>query len=374
LPASEPAAEPAGQPSGVPVFRRLGPPRGWHWPGRWRPPGGWRPPGSWRRPGSWRPPGGWHPPPGRPDALDITWAALWLLGLACIVIYARWDAVPFHFVWITLLLLMFGLVMRHAHRRQAMDTERARVSEENARLLAAQRRFLQDASHQLRTPITIALGHAELLARELTDSRHGRDIHVVTGELTRLKSLAERLLLIATSENPEFLHPEPVALDAFAVEVLRRWRPTAQRRWQLGRLDATTVSADRERLGLAVDALLENAVQHTGSDDVIRLSVRRVRGSAHVIVEDCGCGIPCDELAYIFDRFRTGSSAGRPRGTGLGLALTRAIAHGHGGEVLVRSTPGSGSTFEFVLPAPTLDPAAASGIPAGVARATHAAT
>ena len=172
-------------------------------------------------------PGGWPPlhwPP-RPDALDAAWAALWLLGLACIVIYAQWQAVPFHLVWITLVLLMFGLVMRYAHRRQAADTERARVSEETARLLAAQRRFLQDASHQLRTPITIALGHAELLARELTDRDRSRDINVVVGELTRLKGLAERLLLIATSENPDFLRLEPVALDGFIMEVLRRWRP-----------------------------------------------------------------------------------------------------------------------------------------------------
>ena len=313
-------------------------------------------------------PGGWH---GRPDALDAAWVSLVLLGLACIVIYARWQAVPFHFVWITVALLMFGLVMRHAHRRQAADTERARVSEENARLLAAQRRFLQDASHQLKTPITIALGHAELLARGLTDPRHSRDIHVVVGELTRLKSLAERLLLIATSENPDFLRPEPVALDGFIMEVLRRWRPTAQRRWQLGRLDPVTVSADRERLGLAVDALLENAVQHTRSGAVIRLAVRRVRGSVRVIVEDSGSGIPQSELAYIFDRFRTGSA--KPRGTGLGLALTRAIAHGHGGEVLAHSTPGVGSKFEFVFPADSADSAeltdaaAANDVPAGVA-------
>ena len=307
---------------------------------------------------------------GRPDALDAAWIALCLLGLACIVIYARWQAVPFHFVWIALLLLMFGLVMRYAHRRQAADTERARVSEENARLLAAQRRFLQDASHQLKTPITIALGHAELLARELTDARHSRDVHVVVGELTRLKSLAERLLLIATSENSDFLRPEPVALDGFVMEVLRRWQPTAQRRWQLGRLDPVTVSADWERLGLAVDALLENAVQHTGSGDVIRLAVRRVGGSARVIVEDSGSGIPQAELAHIFDRFRTGS--GKPRGTGLGLALTRAIAHGHGGEVLAHSTPGAGSKFEIVLPANSADPvqlagpAAANDVPASV--------
>jgi signal transduction histidine kinase len=313
-------------------------------------------------------PGGWR---GRPDALDAAWVSLVLLGLACIVIYARWQAVPFHFVWITLLLLMFGLVMRYAHRRQAADTERARVSEENARLLAAQRRFLQDASHQLKTPITIALGHAELLAGSLTDPQHSRDVHVVVGELTRLKSLAEKLLLIATSENSDFLRPEPVALDGFIMEVLRRWRPTAERRWQLGRLDPVTVSADRERLGLAVDALLENAIQHTRSGDVIRLAVRRIRGSVRVIVADSGSGIPQSELAYIFDRFRTGS--GKPRGTGLGLALARAIAHGHGGEVLARSTPGAGATFEIVLPADPADSAQLTGatatndVPAGVA-------
>jgi signal transduction histidine kinase len=297
--------------------------------------------------------------PSRPDALEVAWAALCLLGLACIVIYAQWQAVPFHVVWIILVLLMFGLVMRYAHKRQAADTERARVSEENGRLLASQRRFLQDASHQLRTPITIALGHAELLARELTDRDRSRDVNVVVGELTRLKSLAERLLLIATSENPDFLRPEPVALDGFIMEVLRRWRPTAQRRWQLGRLDAATVSADRERLGLAVDALLENAVQHTGPGGLIRLSVRGGgrREHARVIVEDSGVGIPPAELAHIFDRFRSGSAAGGPRGTGLGLALTRAIAHGHGGEVLVRSTPGLGSKFEFVLPAHPASPA-----------------
>jgi signal transduction histidine kinase len=308
----------------------------------------------------------------RPDVLDLTWLLLWLLGLVCIVIYARWATVPFHYIWITLALLTFGVLMRQAHRRQAADTERARVSEENARLLAAQRRFLQDASHQLRTPITIALGHAELLARDLAGAEHGRDINLVVGELTRLKSLAERLLLIATSENPDFLRPEPVALDLFMMEVLRRWRPAAPRRWQLGRLDAATVSADLERLGLAVDALLENAVQHTLTDDVIRLSVRGGGRSAfsRVIVEDAGSGIARAELTYIFDRFRSGSTPDGTRGTGLGLALARAIAHGHGGEVLVRSEPGAGSTFELVLPAA----APPGGVPAESTTSAQAGT
>ena len=174
---------------------------------------------------------------------------------------------------VPLMAAMFGAMVWHARRKIAAEQESHRVGEENARLLATQRRFLQDASHQLRTPITIALGHAELLARGLADPQEGHDIQVVLGELNRLRRIAERLLVIAAAEGPEFLHPEPVALDSFTMEILRRWRPTADRRWQLGRLDQATVQADRERLGLAVDALLENAVRHTGSGDVIKLSV-----------------------------------------------------------------------------------------------------
>jgi signal transduction histidine kinase len=276
---------------------------------------------------------------------------------------------------VPLMAMMFWLMVWHAQRRLDADHERDVVSDENARLLATQRRFLQDASHQLRTPITIALGHAELLARELTDRTEHRDIQVVVGELSRLRRLGERLLVIAASEDPDFLRPEPVALDGFTMDVIRRWQPTADRKWQVGQLDAVTVEADRERLGLAVDALLENAVRHTGSGDMIQLSVLvNAPGlPVRMIVADTGEGIAPSELEHIFDRFRTGSPAGTTRagstasgstgdgstgtgtkGTGLGLALVRAVAHAHGGEVRVRSTPGVGTEFELVLPAPAL--------------------
>jgi signal transduction histidine kinase len=383
-------------------------------PGRldWRPPGLRRPPrlltDGWRHTGRLR---RW------PWWLDFSWLAFWLLGLAGIVIFAHWEAIPFHLIWIgfalfygfrvrraratawilaamiattlaaigldvwrhaqaagelaevPLMAALLWVMMWHAHRTMAADAERASVSEENARLLETQRRFLQDASHQLRTPITIALGHAELLARDLADRQGQRDIHVVVGELTRLKSLAERLLLIAASENPDFLHLEPVALDCFIMEVLRRWRPTAGRRWRLGRLDAITVIADRERLGLAIDAMLENAIQHTGPDDVIRLSVRLIDQAAHMIIEDTGAGIARAQLARIFDRFTTTPGAGGHRGTGLGLPLVRAIARGHGGEVRVRSSPGEGSKFELMLPvtAPSADGLVHLPMPAQVA-------
>lgn len=346
-----------------------------------------------------------------PGWLDLAWVGFSLLNLAAILIFAQWETIPFHFIWISVTLLygfriwpakptlwvlagvivttfaaigidvlrhaepaaelnevplmaaMFWAMVWHARRRLAADTGRARVSDENARLLATQRRFLQDASHQLRTPITIALGHAELLARELTGQEE-RDIHVVVGELTRLRSLGERLLIIAAAENPDFLHPEPVALDEFLAEAFGRWQPTAPRDWQLGQLAAATVQADRERLGLALDALLENAVQHTRPGALIRLSASSDTPAAfaRIVIEDGGTGIPQDELAHIFDRFRTGSRAGLPGGTGLGLALARSIARGHRGEVRVRSTLGAGSRFELMLPALT----AAGEVPAGV--------
>jgi signal transduction histidine kinase len=358
--------------------------------------------------------------PFRPGLLDAAWAVFSVTNLIAIFAFPGWETIPFHVIWIsfTLLygfrtwapkptLLVLGVVMAataggigldvargaepgaeltevplmaamflamvwHARRKLAAERESRLVGEENARLLATQRRFLQDASHQLRTPITIALGHAELLARGLADRdagdagrQAGHDIQVVLGELNRLRRIAERLLVIAAAEGPEFLHLEPVALDSFTMEILRRWRPTADRRWQLGRLDKATVQADRERLGLAVDALLENAVRHTDDGDVITLSVMaRGPGSpVRVIVTDGGQGIPPELLRHIFDRFRSGDS-GHPRGTGLGLALVRAVARAHGGDVLVRSRPGRGSEFELLLPAPSAPPAVPAVPPA----------
>ena len=295
----------------------------------------------------------------QPGWLDLTWVVLWVLGLAGIVLVEQWKVIPFYLIWILFALLiatMFWVVIGHRHRRLAANADRAGVSEENERLLATQREFLQDASHQLRTPITIALGHSELLARRLVAAQDKRDINVIVGELDRLRILSERLLLIATSANPDFLQPEPVALDQLTREVIRRWRPTADRRWQVGHLDQVIVHADQERFRLAVDALLENAVKHTAPGDLIRLSVRRDGDPefASLAIEDSGDGMARTELDGIFNRFTTGSGAGR-RGTGLGLALVRAVARGHGGEVRVQSAPGAGSTFELVLP--TLRPA-----------------
>jgi signal transduction histidine kinase len=331
--------------------------------------------------------------------LDIAWLGLLLLNVAAVAVWPARETIPFHVisicfallywlrVWsadpvpwglgivlittvtgialdvlhdagsveevtdIPLLATMFVAVVWHANRTVTADRERRLIGEKNARLLAAQRWFLQDASHHLRTPITIALTHAELLARELTGEQELRDIQLVIGEMTRLRRLSERLLVIAASEDPDFLRSEPVVLDEFVLETVERWRTTAQRCWKIGQLDAATVLADQERLGLAVDALLENAVKFTSADEDIELSV--VSDPAEGVrlrVSDTGSGIPAAELPHVFDRFRTGNGDRRTRGTGLGLALVRAVARAHGGSVTATSTLGQGSEFAILLP------------------------
>jgi signal transduction histidine kinase len=337
--------------------------------------------------------------------LDAAWLCLLTLNLVAIGLWPAWATVPFHLsaiafiglygfrIWptdpllwgfgivlittltgivvdvlievnvgpsqealdIPLLATMFVAVVWHANRRVSAEHERQLIGEKNARLLTAQRRFLQDASHHLRTPITIALTHAELLARGLTHGeQEQKDVQVVIAELGRLRRLSERLLVIAASEDPEFLRFEPVALDDFIMDVIERWRGAAQRGWKLGRLDAVTVLADEERLGLAVDALVENAVKYTSPEDVIELSVIVDRpGEAKVLVSDTGTGISSDELEHVFERFRRGSNVSGTRSTGLGLAVVRAVANAHGGSARARSRIGAGSEFEIALPSAT---------------------
>src|SRR5262249_60757165 len=105
------------------------------------------------------------------------------------------------------------------------------------------------------------------------------DIHVVIAEMGRLRRLSERLLVIAGSDDPGFLHPEPAALDEFAIETVQRWCPTAPRRWQLGPLDPVTVRADLERLRPPLGAPLENAGRHTPQDRALQLSLIRGPGA-----------------------------------------------------------------------------------------------
>jgi two-component system OmpR family sensor kinase len=290
----------------------------------------------------------------------LTWAAVTLAtgGIICVqVIKGQQDAD--YLAEVPLIALMFLVMVWHGRRRLAATQERLtameevqRISEENLRLLEQQRQFLQDASHELGTPITVALGHAELIEQAVTDQEVAADARVVTGELARLRRLTNRLLLLASAGSPGFLQVAPVATDALVLDALERWGHVP-RRWRLGEVTEATVPGDSDRLVVALDALLENAVAHTETGDGIEVSVRLDDGRAVIAVTDSGCGIPPADLEHIFGRF-THAEPYRSReagGFGLGLPIVQAIAEAHHGSVQVRSASDRGSTFEIVLPA-----------------------
>jgi signal transduction histidine kinase len=353
--------------------------------------------------------------------VDIAWAAFAVANLLAMRLLPSWQTVPFLAIWVSLTLiygfrlwrlqptiltlaavtlatggiigvqvlkgqqdadylaevpliaLMFLVMVWHGRRRQAAISERLaameelqRVSQENLRLLEQQRQFLQDASHELGTPITVALGHAELIERAAADQAVAADARVVAGELARLRRLTNRLLLLASAGNPDFLQRAPVAVDSVVLDALDRWGPVP-RRWRLGEVAEATVLADLDRLVVALDALLENAVAHTGEGDLIEIGVRLEDGYAVFTVTDSGCGIPEGELSRIFGRFARAEPyrSREAGGFGLGLPIVQAIAQAHHGSVRVHSASGRGSKFEMRIPA-VLKHVPAEGAPQSV--------
>jgi len=334
----------------------------------------------------------------RPDLLELSWAVFAAGCLAAMILTPAWETIPFHFIWITITLLygfrvwsppitgivlgivivgtgasimadafegiqlwgelfevplmsaMFLAMVWHARRRaQALTTVEA-LADERASLLEQEERLLHNVSHELRTPVTIARGHLELLQRRLHDD--APELHVAFDELSRMERIVERVLLLARAERPDMIVRSPIPLVAFLEDVLMRWAGIAHRAWQLGEIVDVTVEADETWLRAALDALLENAVQHTGDYGRIALSARGDRDCVVITVADDGPGIDSSQLDDVFQRFaRTDESRSRRAGgAGLGLAIVAAIARAHGGSCTASNEDGGGTRFELRLP------------------------
>ncbi len=218
---------------------------------------------------------------------------------------------------------------------------------------ASQREFIRDVSHELRTPIAVSRGHLELLAGgHVTGTEERRAaIALVTGELDRMNRFVFDLLLLAKAESPNFLQLETVPLDEFVAELVAKARATAEREWRHGDDSPVSIVADRQRLTQAVMNLVGNAVEHTEPGDEIEIGAAVNGGEVSIWVRDSGVGIPASEQRQIFTRFSRGGGSSRLyEGTGIGLAIVRAIAEAHGGRVRVTSRAGEGARFDLVLP------------------------
>jgi signal transduction histidine kinase len=214
---------------------------------------------------------------------------------------------------------------------------------------AAQREFIDDAGHELRTPITVIQGHLEFLDDDPEERQ--KTIALVTDELERMSRIVNDLIVLAKAERPDFLQLDTVDVAPLTEELLAKSRALAPREWRLEAVGRGLVVADRQRLTQALIQLAQNAAAHTTEGDPIALGSVLRNGEARLWVQDSGPGIPPEEQERIFRRFSRGR-AGRlgSESAGLGLSIVRAIAEAHHGRVDVESRPGTGATFTVVIP------------------------
>lgn len=218
----------------------------------------------------------------------------------------------------------------------------------------SQRDFINDAGHELRTPITIIQGHLELMNGDPQEREDTMEL--VMDELDRMGRLVSDMSLLAKSERPNFLQLETISVRTFAEELFAKATTLADRHWQLVGEEEGYMVGDRQKLTGAMLNLLRNAAQHTQTTDSIEIgyafkAARRMNYQVKFWVRDTGEGISQDEQHRIFARFARGQrQQRRSEGSGLGLAISSAIAEAHGGEIKLVSQLGKGATFWMILP------------------------
>ncbi len=229
-----------------------------------------------------------------------------------------------------------------------MNRMLARLEEGQAR----QRRFVSDASHELRSPVTSIRQHAEVALSHPAGTSVEELAEIVLEEDVRLQGLVEDLLLLTKlDEGTLVLHTEPVDLDDLLFEQAERLRGTTDLRIDTGGVSAGRVSGDRGQLDKLVRNLFDNAARHAKS--AVAVALREADGVVVLSVDDDGEGIPRSERRRVFERF-VRLEAARDRdsgGSGLGLAIVAEIAAAHSAAVAVVDSPLGGARLEMRFPA-----------------------
>jgi signal transduction histidine kinase len=346
--------------------------------------------------------------------VEIVWWIFVLINAACIHVFREWATVPFHFIWISLSLLygwrvwalrpttvtltavvivtsvalgstvitgdqaldelteiplmaaVFAVMVLFVRRSVAAREEISRVYDDNVELLDYARHLIRHASHIVRTPLTIALGHAEILHRTTSDAEAESDAQVVIDELKRLKETTDRLLELATSHQPDFVHPQATPVREVLTDACDKWSAKGEL-VRLGKLDDAVMRVDGDRLLEALDELIGNALAVSSAESPVEISAQHDNGWEVIAVADRGPGIREDDQKPIFDRF-TRADGSRRRGARLGLAIVKAITEAHGGSVRAQDRAGGGAVVEMRLPLqpPEARPAA-EALPTGAA-------
>src|SRR3954471_17416429 len=287
----------------------------------------------------------------RPWSLPVTWATCAVVTVVTGVPLLR-HAASGSIGWeetseIPLMALLFLVMVWHVRRRMAALAAARRMADAEHRAREAQRRFVRLASHELRTPITVARGFTELVCESANSAEVGDDLDVVLEELDKLEGTVARLLRLARAEDAP-LDLVEVNLADLLRQTARRWAPTAPRRRFEVDCEEMWMGIDPARLAVAIDSMLENAVRHTRDGGVIRLQAIRDGEDVIFAVADDGSGIDEADLPLVFEGFH---STGPHGGTGLGLAIVKSVAQAHGGAASARNAAGGGAVIQLVLPA-----------------------
>lgn len=216
------------------------------------------------------------------------------------------------------------------------------------RVFESQKQFVADASHDLRTPLTVIQGNVDLLKRNLGEADRRESLRAIEAESKRMSKIVDDLLLLAEIESGQIERQEEVSLREIVLEEFKRAQQLAgNREIVIGRLENLSINGDTYKLKQLLGNLTDNAIKYTPEGGTITLSLFQDDDWARLEVADTGIGISPEHLPRLFDRFyrvdKARSRAGG--GTGLGLAIVKGITEQHGGKVTVISEPSKGSTF-----------------------------
>ncbi|NCJ06250.1 HAMP domain-containing protein [Synechococcales cyanobacterium C] len=213
----------------------------------------------------------------------------------------------------------------------------------------SQQNFINDASHELQTPITVIQGHLDLLSQRPNDSEE--IMWLMKDELQRMSRLVKDLLLLARAERPDFLCLEMLQVNELTQSIFAKSVVIAFRQWFLVQMASVKIVADRDRITQAMMNLVKNAIENTQETDRIEIGSRLIDKQVYFWVRNTGSVISLENQQRIFQRFaRIPGSRPHSEGAGLGLAIVQAIAEAHGGYVDLKSSPEEGSIFTLILP------------------------
>ena len=275
------------------------------------------------------------------QAAAATWPASLTLGACAISIALLAVETP---LAAPLPLVVLPMIYR---MNRAIEAQR-KANEQLAGVLAAQRRFLTDVSHQVATPLATIMTNLSILSRAARKGPAGEAVADSVAEAERMKRMLGRLRALAHADEDVPLRRELVDLAELTADVVRAYTAQAATSGvglvtEVG-TDAH-VNADKDLLREAVANLVDNAVRVSPRGSQVRLRVDRGTGGPSIAVADDGPGIEDERLPRLFERFQRSDS-----GSGLGLAIARRVVERHGGTLRVKTERGTGSTFTIELP------------------------